>query len=141
MKWCNLRGLVVLYTVQYSTYNFCSNKAQFMYLTAYLQRAGLNNKSATTFQSSEFHFGIDWSLKMRYCMKFYLNRHKNCEKVKLNMCFLLSKFESSNSDLSQFLCQLRQKFIQYLILKLQSMPKWNSEDQNVVALLLFKPAC
>ena len=40
---------------------------------------------------------------MRYCMNFYLNWHKNCERSKLNMCFLLSKFESSNSDLSQVL--------------------------------------
>ena len=33
----------------YSAYNFCCNKAQFMYETAYFQQAGLNNKCAITF--------------------------------------------------------------------------------------------
>ena len=50
-----------------------------MLLAAYVQRAGLYNKRATTF----------WSSK----------------------CFLSSTFESSNSDLSQFLCQLKYKFL------------------------------
>ena len=70
---------------------------------------------------------------MRYCMNFYLNWHRNCERSEFELSNLLNKKHMFNFDLSQFLCQLRQKFIQYLILKLQSMPKWNSEDQNMVA--------
>ena len=38
-------------------------------------------------------FTIDWSFKMRYCMCFYLNWHRNQEESNLNVCFLLSTLQ------------------------------------------------
>ena len=35
---------------------------------------------------------------MRYCTNFYLNWQKNCERSKLNIHFLLSRFDCSNID-------------------------------------------
>ena len=84
----------------------------------------IGSKIATTFQSSEFHFGIDWSFKMSYCMNFYLNWHRNCERSEFELSNLLNKKHIFNFNPFQFLCQLRQRFIQYFILKLQSMAKW-----------------
>ena len=70
---------------------------------------------------------------MRYCMSFYLNWHRNQEGSKLKATYLLNKKLTFNFNHSQFLCQLRQKFIQYLILKLQSMVKWSQEGQSMHA--------
>ena len=39
---------LILWMIHYSAYNFCCNKAQIMYYTAYFHPAGLNSKSATT---------------------------------------------------------------------------------------------
>ena len=63
-------------------------------------------------------------------MNFYLNWRRNYTWLKLEVCFLLSKYQSSSFDHAQFLCQLRQKFIQYLILKLLSMVKRNAKGQH-----------
>ena len=90
-------------------------------------------KSSSTLQPSELFFTIDWGFKMKYCMNFYLNWHRKYEGSKLEGSYLLHKKRRFNFDPSQFLCQLRQKFIQYLILKLQSMVKKGSEGWCVLA--------
>ena len=58
----------------------------------------------------------------------------------VEVCFLLSKYQSSSFDHVQFLCQLRQKFIQYLILKLLSMVKRDAKGQRMLAFLHGKIA-
>ena len=68
---------------------------------------------------------------MRYCMSFYLNWHRNQEGSKSKATYLLNKKLTFNFNHSQFLCQLRQKLIQYLISKQQSMPKLSSEGYSV----------
>ena len=77
---------------------------------------------------------------MSYCMNFYLNWHRNYTWSKLKVCFLLSKYQSSSYDHVQFLCQLRQKFIQYLILKLLSIVKRDAKGQRMLAFLCGKTA-
>ena len=77
---------------------------------------------------------------MRYCMNFYLNWRRNYAWSKLEVCFLLSKSRSSSFDHAQFLHQLRQKFIQYLILKLQSIVKKGGKGQRMFAFLCSKIA-
>ena len=77
---------------------------------------------------------------MRYCMNFYLNWHRNCERSMFEQSNLLNKKCMFNFDLSQFFCQLRQKFVQYLISKLHSMLKYKLEDQSVMAHLHSKMA-
>ena len=77
---------------------------------------------------------------MSYCMNFYLNWHRNCTWSKLKVCFLLSKYQSSSYDHVQFLCQLRQKFIQQLILKLLSIVKRDAKGQRMLAFLRSKTA-
>ena len=71
-------------------------------------------------------------------MNFYLNWYRNHERSKLNICILLSKFQSFNFEFSYFLYHLRQKFILYLILRLQSMVKWRQENSSMVAFLNCK---
>ena len=87
---------------------------------------------------SWLHFITDWSFKMRHSMNFQLNWYRNYERQKLNICFSFSKLQSFNSDLSQFLYQLRQNFLLYLILKFQSILKWSQEGQSMVAFLYCK---
>ena len=77
---------------------------------------------------------------MRYCMNFYLNWRRNYAWSKLEVCFLLSKYRSSSFDHAQFLCHLRQKCIQYLILKLQSIVKKGGKGQRMFAFLCSKIA-
>ena len=77
---------------------------------------------------------------MRYCMNFYLNWRRNYAWSKLEVCFLLSKYRSSTFDHAQFLCHLRQKCIQYLILKLQSIVKKGGKGQRMFAFLCSKIA-
>ena len=57
------------------------------------------------------------TFKIRYCVNLYLNWQRKYERSKLRVPFLLSKFRHLNFDLSYFRCQLRYRFIQYLILK------------------------
>lgn len=69
-------------------------------IAKYLTLASLiEDKNAMTFLLSGLHFGIDFSFKMRYCVNFYLNLHRNYETSKLKECFLLSKSESFDFDL------------------------------------------
>ena len=103
----------------------------------YFNHALIKNKSTTSLLSSEVNFTIDWSFKMSYCMSFYLNWHRNQARSKLNMHLFLRKVESSIFNLALFLCQFRQKFIQCLILKLQSMVKLAFKDQSEVVLLYW----
>ena len=77
---------------------------------------------------------------MRYCMNFYLNWCRNYAWSKLEVCFLLSKYRSSSFDHAQFLCHLRQKCIQYLISKLQSIVKKGGKGQRMFAFLCSKIA-
>ena len=83
----------------YSGGNFCCNKPCFMQKMTNIQQASLNSKSAITLKPSELHFGIDWCFKMRYCITFYLNQHRNYKRSNLNAGFLLSKIENFNFDL------------------------------------------
>ena len=57
------------------------------------------------------------TFKIRYCVNLYLNWQRKYERSKLRVPFLLSKFRHLNFDLSYFRCQLRYRFIQYLISK------------------------
>ena len=108
--------------------------------TAYFQPSLVRNRNALTLQLLEPFFTIDWSFKMRYCMNFYLNWHRSQEGSKLNLRFFLGKSQSSGFDHAQFLHQLRQKFIQYLILKLQSIVKNGGKGQRMFSFLCSKIA-
>ena len=77
---------------------------------------------------------------MRYCMNFYLKWRRNYTWSKLELRYLLNKKQTSNFDHAQFLRQLRQKFIQYLILKLQSIVKKGGKGQRMFAFLCSKIA-
>ena len=77
---------------------------------------------------------------MTYCMNFYLNWRRNYTWSNLEACFLLSKYQSSSYDHVYFLCQLRQKFIQQLILKLLSIVKRDAQGQRMLAFLHSKTA-
>ena len=77
---------------------------------------------------------------MSQCMNFYLNWHRNCTWSKLKVCFLLSKYQSSSYEHVQLLCQLRQKFIHQLILKLLSIVKSDAKGQRMLAFLRSKTA-
>ena len=87
------------------------------------------------FQPTLVPLAIHWFIKMMYYMNLYLNWHRNQQGLKQNICFLLSKYLAFDFDPCQFLYQLRQKIIQYLILKLQSMVQWARVGQNMLALL------
>ena len=73
-------------------------------------------------------------------MNFYLNWHRKYGGSKLEGSYLLNKNRRFKFDPSQFLCQLRLKFIQHLNLKLQSMVKKGFEGWSVLALLGGKKA-
>ena len=77
---------------------------------------------------------------MRYCMRFCINWHRNYALSNLELQYLLNKNQTSKFDHAYFLCQLRLKFIQYLILKLHSIQKWRSEGSSMLALLGSKIA-
>ena len=111
-----------------------------MYQKSQIDIAVLLHKNANILQPLPPFFTIDWSFKMRYCMNFYLNWHRNYAWSKLGVCFLLSKYRSSSFDHAQFLCHLRQKCIQYLILKLQSIVKKGGKGQRMFAFLCSKIA-
>ena len=68
-------------------------------------------------------------------MIFYLNWHRNQQGSKSKATYLLNKKSTFYFNLCQFLCQLRYKFIQYLILRLQSMVQWARVVQNMLALI------
>ena len=89
---------------------------------------------------SLLYFQIEWSFEMRYCMNFYLKWQRNYTWSKLELRYLLNKKQTSNFDHAQFLRQLRQKFIQYLILKLQSIVKKGGKGQRMFAFLCSKIA-
>ena len=57
------------------------------------------------------------TFKIRYCVNLYLNWHRKYERSKLRCIHLLNKKGTLNFDLLYFQCQLRYRFIQYLILK------------------------
>ena len=124
----------------YSEENFCSDKAGFMYEMSHLHNAVSLRKNASILQPLASLFTIDRSFKMSYCMNFYLNWHRNYTWSKLEVCFLLSKYQSSSYNHAQFLCQLRQKFIQYLILKLLSIVKRDAKGNRILAFLYSKIA-
>ena len=73
-------------------------------------------------------------------MNFYLNWRRNYTWSKLEACFLLSKYQSSSYDHAQFLCQLRLKLVQYVILKLLSIVKRDAKGQRMLAFLRSKTA-
>ena len=100
----------------------------------------LLHKSDSTLKSLAIIFTIDWSFKMRYYINFYPIWHRNQEGSKLNVWFLLSKYVASRFDPFQFLCKLRQKFMHYLILKLQSMVKLSVKGLSVLSFLCSKTA-
>ena len=60
-------------------------------------------------------------------MSLYLNWNKNYAWSNLELLNSLNGKQTSNFDYVQFLCQLEEKLIQYLILKLQSMVKNDKE--------------
>ena len=93
-----------------------------------------------TVQPIDVHFTLDWSFEMRYCIRFYLNQHRNYAWSKLELQYLLNKNQTSKFDHAQFLCQLRLKFIQFFILKLQSMVKLYAKGQRMLAFLRNKTA-
>ena len=111
-----------------------------MYQMAHLHNAILLRKNASILQPLASLFTIDRSFKMTYCMNFYLNWRRNYTWSNLEACFLLSKYQSSSYDHVQFLCQLRQKFIQQLILKLLSIVKRDAKGQRMLAFLRSKTA-
>ena len=67
---------------------------------AYLNKAVIEYENTTTLWSSEVNFAIDLSFKMKYCMNFYLNMHRNYARLKVNMCLLISDFEIPIFDLA-----------------------------------------
>ena len=113
---------------------------RFQYQTAQLNNAVLLHKSTSSLQPLVLNYTIDKSFKMRYCFSFYFNCHRNYEWSYLELLYLLNKKHNSNFDHAYFLCQLRQKLIQYLILKLLSMVKWNTKGQSNLVLLCIKTA-
>ena len=119
----------------YSGVHIRIDKPCFMKQMAYFWPSLIGNKNAITPLPFRVHFSIDCSFKTRYCMNFYLNWCRSYVRLKLKACFLLSEFGSSKFDLSQFLCQLRQKVEQYLILKLQSILKWSLKGWSLMAFL------
>ena len=76
------------------------DKPCFMKQMAYFWPSLVGNKNAIRLQPFRLHFSIDCSFKMRYCMNFYLNWHRNYVRLNLKACFLLSEFGSSKFDLS-----------------------------------------
>ena len=72
---------------------------------------------------------------MRSCMSLYLTQHRNYTWYKLELLNSLNGKQTSNFDYVQFLCQLEEKLIQYLILKLQSMVKWTGGGKSMMTLL------
>ena len=104
-------------------------------LNGQIHNAVLLYKSASMLQPSLFYFTIDCSFGMRYCMILYLIWYRNYAWSNLELLNLLHKKQTPNFDHAQFLCQLRQKLLQYLILKLQSMVKQYNKDQSMLALL------
>ena len=77
---------------------------------------------------------------MRYCMHFYLKWYRNYAWLKLELRYLLNKKQTPNFDHAQFLCHLRQKFMKYLISKLQSIVKKGGKGQRMFAFLCSKIA-
>ena len=76
------------------------NKPRFMKQMAYFWPSFVGNRNAIRPQLFRPHFSIDCSFKMRYCMSFHLNWHRNYVRLKLKARFLLSEFGSSKFDLS-----------------------------------------
>ena len=111
-----------------------------MYQKAHFHNALLLRKYVSILLPLASFFTINRSFKMRYCMNFYLKWHRNYAWSKLELRYLLNKKQTSNFDHAQFLHQLRQKFIQYLILKLQSIVKKGGKGQRMFAFLCSKIA-
>ena len=61
---------------------------------------------------------------MRYCLTLYLKGYQKCNKNKLKVQLLLSKFRCFNSDLSYFWYLLRYRVTQYLIWKFLSVGQY-----------------
>ena len=84
----------------YSGVHIRMDKPCFMKQMAYIWPSLVGNKNAITPQPFRLHCSIDCSFKMRYCMNFYLNCHRNYVRLKWKACFLLIEFGSSEFDLS-----------------------------------------
>ena len=74
----------------YSGVHIRIDKPRFMKQIAYFWPSLVGYKNAITLQHFRLHFSTDGSFKMRYCMNFYLNWHRNHIRLKLKASFLLS---------------------------------------------------
>ena len=73
--------------LNYSGVHIRMDKPRFMKQMAYFWPSLVGNKNAIRLQPFRLHFSIDCSFKMRYCMNFYLNWHRNYVRLKLKACF------------------------------------------------------
>ena len=83
----------------YSGVHIRIDKPRVMKQMAYFLPSLVGNKNAITPQLFRLHFSIDCSFKMRYCMNFYLNWHRNYEMSNLELPNHLIKSMLSTSAL------------------------------------------
>ena len=76
------------------------DKPRFVKQMAFFWISLVGNKNAIRLQSLRLHFSIECSLKMSYCMTFYLNWRKNYEKSNLELPNLLDKKHAFNFSLT-----------------------------------------
>ena len=74
ISWSHLKKINFIY---YSGVHIRMDKPCFMKQMAYFWPSLVGNKNAITPQLFRLHFSIDSSSKIRYCMNFYLNWHRN----------------------------------------------------------------
>ena len=84
----------------YSGVHIRMDKPRFMKQMAYFWPSLVGNKNAIRLQPFRLHFSIDCSFKMRYCMTFYLNWHRNYERSNLELPNSLNKKHAFNFSLT-----------------------------------------
>ena len=84
----------------YSGVHIRMDKPYLMKQMAYFWPSLVGNKYAIRLQPFRLHFSIDCSFKMRYCMTFYLNWHRNYERSNLELPNSLNKKHAFNFSLT-----------------------------------------
>ena len=94
------RGFCKFTTESYTGVHIRMDKHRFMKQMAYFCSSFVGNKNAIRPQPFRLHFSIDCSFKMRYCMNFYLNWHRNYERSNLELPNSLNKKHVFNFSLT-----------------------------------------
>ena len=84
----------------YSGVHSRMDKPRFMKQMTLFWPSLVGNKNAIRLQPFRLHLSIDCRFKMRYCLTFYLNWHRNYERSNLELPNSLNKKHAFNFSLT-----------------------------------------